>query len=416
MRQSKRVIRETLLVLQRCLVVAIDISKRSLHVYACTREGVALGSRRFVNRGPGFQALLAWIMRLKRENYFASVLVGMEPTGNYGKPLQRYLFLHGVMCVQVNPAHVKKIKDLEDNSPEKNDKKDPVVIADLVRQGKFLTTQVQTGVIEKLRHCVRARERAVTLRTQLLNELESVVFEAFPEFFSVFPRVTTRTAQAVLAHYPTPREIREAGVEKLTELIRRASQGRSGRKLAEALVAAAEESVGIGDAEPEYRVEVKSLLRMIRIQTKSIRRWEKRMQQLLERVPYAPYILSIPGVAVVTAAALLSELGDLRRYRSKREILKYAGLNLYQLSSGKYRGQPRLSKRGSPILRKYLYLAALAAVNPRNSVYRDFYKSYAARSCKQKALVAVARKLLVLVFTLVRRRENYQPRPELAGV
>ena len=408
MRQTKLDIVETHLVRQRSLVVGIDVSKKSLSACACTPERLLLGRACFANSGPGYRALLAWIKRLKRENGFRLALVGMEPTGSYSKPLQRFLFSRGVTCVQVNPAHVKKTKDLEDNSPDKNDKKDPLIIADLVRQGKFLTVLVPTGVIAGLRECVRGRERIVTMRTQLINQLESVVFEAFPEFFSVFRDLTTRTAQAVLAHCPTPQAIRSLGLEGLTQLVRKASRGRSGREVAEALVAVAEESVGIWEAEPEYRQQLSFLLQLIATLDEFIRGQERHMRGLLKRVPYAAFILSIPGVGVVTTAAILSELGDLQRYRSPQEVLKQAGLNLYQLSSGGHRGRARISRRGSALLRKYLYLAAMAVVNSRNCVYREFYRSYTARAGKSKALTAVMRKLLVLAFTLARKEQNYQ--------
>ncbi len=416
MRQSKLDIRVTHFVLQRSLVVGVDISKKRLSAYACTPEGLPIGRATFDNTGPGFRTLVAWVERLKRQNGFSSAVVGTESTGSYGKPLQRFLYSRGLVCVQVNPAHVKKYKDLMDNSPDKNDKKDPVIIATLVREGKFLTSVIPRGVFAALRRCVRARERAVLVRTELINALESIVFEAFPEFFTVFPRLNTRTARSVLAHCPTPQAVRDTGVEKLTRLIERASRGRSGRGLAEALLTAAQESAGIWDAEPEYREEVRFLLYLILILDNVIRHWEKRMEGLLAGISYASYILSIPGISVVTTAALLSELGDLERYRTARQILKQAGLNLYQLSSGNHQGRPRATKRGSPILRKYLYLSAMAVVNSRNQVYRDFYQRYAARSSKTKALMAVMRKLLVLVLALVRQQQYYEPNRRLATV
>lgn len=86
---------------------------------------------------------------------------------------------------------------------------------------------------------------------------------------------------------------------------------------------------------------------------------DKRLSAILHDVPYAEQLLSIKGVGAVTLAVVLGETGDLRQYRRAEEIIKLAGLNLFEISSGLQRGQRRITKRGRPLLRKILFFAAL---------------------------------------------------------
>jgi transposase len=210
---TKESIRETYLRRERSLVVTVDAGKEWLDALARMQPGVDLGHRRFRNTVRGYQKMLKWMRHLQKTYGLRLVVVGMESTGSYTKPLQQFLYERGIMVVQVNPAHVKKTKDLEDNTPNKSDKKDPRVIADLVCQGKFLTVHVPTGVFASLRICVRAREQAVRVRTQFLNRLEAVVFEVFPDLFGVFKTMKSRTVQAVLRSCPNPKAMVELGLD-----------------------------------------------------------------------------------------------------------------------------------------------------------------------------------------------------------
>ena len=79
------------------------------------------------------------------------VIVGMEPTGHYWKPLVNYLCLHGLKVVMVNPYHTKRAKELDDNSPTKSDRKDSLTIARLVRDGRYYEVYLPRDVYAELR-------------------------------------------------------------------------------------------------------------------------------------------------------------------------------------------------------------------------------------------------------------------------
>ncbi|GAC42188.1 transposase and inactivated derivative, partial [Paenibacillus popilliae ATCC 14706] len=113
-----------------------DIAKE-LHVArAIDFRGIEIANECvFNNNNTGFEALLLWMKELQETTGKTQVILGVEPTGHYWFTLAEFLQQHGIKLVLVNPYHVNRTKELEDNSPTKNDYKDAKVIADLVRNG-----------------------------------------------------------------------------------------------------------------------------------------------------------------------------------------------------------------------------------------------------------------------------------------
>ena len=131
------------------------------------------------------------------------------------------------------------------------------------------------------------------------------------------------------------------------------------------------------------------------------------MKLYLEQIPYSVSILSIKGIGIVTTAGLIGEVGDFREYRTVNEITKLAGFDLYEMSSGKHKGQRHISKRGRSTMRRLLYFAAVNAVKS-NGIMHDRYHMMLERGMpKTKALIAIARKLLKLIYALARDNANY---------
>ena len=136
------------------------------------------------------------------------------------------------------------------------------------------------------------------------------------------------------------------------------------------------------------------------------------MAEALEDAGLSRYLLSIPGVGVVTAAGFLGEIGDPTKYKNWRQVRNLAGLSLMENSSGKRQGNTIITKRGRSGLRCLLYQAALVLV-AKNSAFRALYHYFLARRQnplkRQEALIAVGLKLLRVMFKLATAKELYDP-------
>jgi transposase len=391
----------------KTLIATVDVSKSKHSGYYRCPNGTDIKSFDFFNNRRGFAQFwerISWAM--KRYN-LEDVVVGIESTGPYGEPLLHYLQKKPVRVVQVNPVHTKRLKELHGNSPNKTDEKDPKVIADIIALGHALTVVIPEGSAAELRRLTQGRERCVQRRTALYNQLQQLVFLLFPEFLEIMKNVKTKSAHYLLKHLLTPKDIEAYGLEPLTLLLRKKSYGKLGIDRATELYTAATESVGIDYGQEGLVFEIQNILQMIEASNSFVSDVEQKMAYHLEQIPYSLFILSIKGVGTVTVGGLIGEVGDFNQFRTISEVTKLAGLDLFEISSGKHKGNRRISKRGRPLLRKLLFNAAVSMVS-RHGIMHETYQGYLERGMlKMKALVAITRKLLRIIFALVRNQCEY---------
>jgi len=389
------------------LIATVDIGIASNTGYCTTLDGRNTKSFRFDNTREGFEKF--WCMTLASKNRFGcdEVLVGYESTGPYAEPLVHYLANKQVKIVQVNPLHTKKMKEVNDNSPLKTDDKDPRVIADIIRLGRALTIVVPEGDAAYLRRLNNARERHVGERTAFLNQLQQFVFLIFPEFKTVLKNMKGKTAQYLLKRYTTPERIGALSKEALGEEMRKRSMGKFGIKDAESLIGLARETVGIKEGVAGILLDIKHILMQLEAEVRFISEIEAEMGATLERIPCSARLLSIKGLGTVSVAGLIGEVGDFSKFSTQSEIMKLAGLDLYEISSGKRKGQRRISKRGRSLLRKILFYAAIQMIR-KNGIMYDYYARLTGRGMERmRALIAVSRKLLRIIHAIVRDNRDY---------
>lgn len=392
---------------KKSLIVALDVAQEKHVVYIRSSDGREEKPFVVFNRREEYEQMWGRISQAKEAYGLEEVVVGFESTGPYAEPLVHYLMKKEVKLVQVNPMHTKRVKELRGNSPNKTDEKDPQVIADIIELGNYLTVVIPEGTVAELRRLTQARERAVGRRTMLVNQVHGLVSVIFPEFVMVMKDIKTKTAYYLLKHCPRPQDIVDLGYERLEEALKKTSRGRMGKDRAEALYEGAVSTVGVREGQGSIVFEIKQLVAGIEETERLLDEMEEKMREYLKEIPYSRYMLSIQGVGEVTVAGLIGEVGDFRKYRTIAEITKLAGLDLFEVSSGKHKGERHISKRGRPLMRKLLFYAAINVVR-KGRIMHERYERYILRGMPRiKALVAIARKLLGILFALVRDQSEY---------
>lgn len=244
-------------------------------------------------------------------------------------------------------------------------------------------------------------------RTSFFNQLQNLVFVIFPEFSQVMKNVKTKSARYILEHCPTPEDIVKYKLRNLTVTLRKVSRGKIDGKRSRELYTAAKTSVGIKEGRKGILSEIKEILSMIKTTERFIAEVEKEMGHHLKDIPYSKCIISMKGIGEITVAGLIGEVGDFREYKTISEILKLGGLDLFEVSSGSHKGQRRISKRGRPLMRKLLFFAAINVIR-KGGIMHEYYQGCLKRGMlKMKALIAVSRKLLGIMFALVRDHSEY---------
>lgn len=391
------------------LIVTADMGKDKHFGYWRCPDGTDVKPFEVRNNGAGFWDFWERVSRAQKLHNLDGILFGYESTGPYGEPLAHFMRARGVQIVQVNPLHTKRFKEVTDNSPNKTDQKDPKVIADLIAMSRFLTVVIPEGPAAELRRLSQARERSTRRHTALANQVQCLLASIFPEFLQVMKNVTSASARHLLKQHPTPQEIVTYGLPDLTKTLKRVSRGKLKEDRAQALYEGAKSSVGVAEGQASVVMEIHELLSLMEASERFTESLEQQMTTHLAQVPYSNTLLSLKGIGEVTAAGLIGEVGDFRKFRTMGEVMKLAGLDLFEVSSGRHKGQRHISKRGRPLMRKLLYFAALNTVKKGGAMHQ-WYRSACDRGMpKPKALVAVGRKLLGILFALVRDHSEYVP-------
>lgn len=396
------------------LVVGVDIAKLNQWARFVDFRGIEIGrALKFKNRSDGFNDILARIRQICKENDYKKVIVGMEPTGHYWKAFANWLAKQDIIVVLVNPYATKRAKELDDNSQTKSDKKDAITIAKLVKDGRYFDLYMPHDIYAELRVLSTTRTSLKKRMDAVKNVITAILDEYFPELTDVFKYpLKGKASRHILKACPFPKLIKELGVEGVTEEIKSAVKKTVGRKRAEELVKAAEESIGVDYGEESAKFKLGLLLDeldLLEVQEHSL---EERMAEELRYTGYADILLGIKGMGVVTLAALLGELGDPARFDNPRQMHRMAGYNLIEDSSGKNKSGTKISKRGRKNLRSVLFQIALTMTATNNEM-KQLHKYLKTRQQnplkKMQSLVVISKKILTIVYTLATKNEAYDP-------
>jgi len=394
-------------------VVGVDAGKYKHVLVVRPHDGPDSKPFTFDVSREGFDAAVQFIGAAAPDASPETTIVGIEFAGTYGFTFAHDLARQGFEVVTVLPAHSKRWKEVVHNQRLKTDAKDAIVITDLVAQGNFVAFAFLDPAYADLRSLVSARERLSVERRALIARIKSVLEGVWPEFERRFKNFGKRTPIALLEAYPSPKAFLDAPKRSVLRLLRKESRGHLGEKTYEELKVVAERSVALPFSEGAAKSEIPLLIERLRLCEEQIRTIECWMVETLGRIEASRSVLSVPGVAPVTAAVFLGSIGDPKAYETKEQVLKVAGLSLIESSSGTRAGEVHISKRGRPLLRRHAYMLALRLVQ-EGGIFRKEYEAYLERHGPKKkipALVAISRRALALIYSVARDGRLWTPEP-----
>ena len=316
----------------------------------------------------------------------------------------------GIQVVLVNPHHVKKSKELDDNSPTKNDIKDAKVVASLVRDGRYTAPQLPEGIYADLRVLMNQRDRIYEDLHRVKGRIHNWLDRFFPEYMQVFKGWEGKASLLTLQNFPLPQDVVAAGETVIVSLWKEEIKCAVGTKRAQLLCSTAARSIGITAGSTAARHELAMYLELYTMLVKQMDDLMTLVEQLVQQIPGAVEMMTIPGIGLNTVAGFLSEVGDLSRYDHSQQIVSHAGLNLRENSSGLRKGQTTITKRGRYRLRALLYRAVLILVT-RNPEFRALHTYFKTRSVnplkRQQSMITLCNKLIRVMFELGRKQKIY---------
>jgi transposase len=344
----------------------------------------------------------------------AELTVGLEATGVYWITLHRWLVGRGfTQLLVLNPLQTKAFRNANLRG-SKTDRIDAVSIARLIRwAGRSLSTHV---VLEERRAAARevsrVRGEMVRLRAEQLIKLDAVLERVFPEFRAVFSSLGTKSAQAVLARWPTPRLLRKSSAEEITAVLQQARGRRVSPEVAQALLLQAADSVGLDDPLDASATAIQALVAHVTHLAEQIQTLGERLDSLLEPdAALAALLESIPGIGPETARTWLAEALPIEQFEGQgaaQKLVATIGIDAQPRKSGQYVGRVKMSKRGNRHLRRAILLAARTA-SRTDPQFRALLQRQLARGKHYNVAVShVARKMVHVIYSVLRNQRPYE--------
>ena len=388
------------------LYLGIDIGKRN-HVASLIDENAKnlFKAFSFSNTTDGANGLLE---KLSVYTDCDNVEVGMEATGHYWLSIYSFLIEKGFTVHVVNPIQTDGWRKGTEIRKRKTDIIDSVLIADLIRYGDFDETSLSDEEMLSLRNLSRFRNYLVSSIGDLKRKVICVLDQVFPEYQSAFSNIFGETSKELLSQFQTADDFENISSEQLENVLEKVSfKGFAKNKITQISELAAN-SFGLKFYRDSFSLQLKLLIEQIRFIEAQVSDVEAEIKTILQKID-SP-ITTIPGIGDINAAVILGEIGDISRFSNASKLAAYAGIDASVSQSGDYQSSNnRMSKRGSPYLRKALFQAALIAAF-HGPVFSAFYQKKRSQGKHHLTAVgAVARKLCNTIFAVLKYNTPYIP-------
>jgi len=373
----------------------------------------------FNNDELGFKKLLMHLQSLSCD--LSDILIGMEATGLLFENLYRYLQGLEYNVVLLNPYQTAKFREMDTMKRVKNDNIDSVMIAALLKSGRFSEGYVSQEQLQSLKELYRHRASIENQLKALKRQTSTILTVVFPELETVIRDPFNVSGLALLDKYPTAKHYTNASVERILKTFRGIRGNNFNRDKAQALLDASRRTIYSGVAKDARAFNIRTNIEQIRLLQKQLEQTLEMMQSLFGNNSQLKVedkevmedlidnLRTIPGVADKTILALLSECGNLDRFYAPKALIGFLGLYPTLSQSGDSTRHGRLAKRGASLAKKAIYLASIAAIR-HNDEMRTIYMNYRSKGrAKKEAIIIVARKLLTIIYTIYTRNIPYDP-------
>ncbi|WP_304624924.1 IS110 family RNA-guided transposase [Sporosarcina obsidiansis] len=394
-------------------VVAFDVSmgKSTMVIYnrhrQCEFEGEILHNR------PSFEQLHATLQQLKTKDEQAPEIV-FEATGVYSKGLEKFLQDHQYTYCCLNPIQANE--ETKTMRRQKTDKADAHGLARTHFRNERAHTYVEEDYYGQMRAWSRYYNELDTEINHLHNRMHAILQLSFPELETVF---STRSALFlnIVQLYPHPDEVLDHSRTIIRNRLKQNTKKNLSLQRAEAkgqcLMEAARLSYPAISRNDIRCEQVRDYARRIRDLKEKKEQLIKQMVTLSEEKVEYQVLMSYPGIGETTAVRIIGELGDIRRFKTHKQVNAYVGIDLRVYQSGKHQMKDIINRRGNRHLRKILFFMVKTMITLRRKTknhlveYYDKLKTQPQGKPHKVACVACMNKFLKLAFHLITHGKTY---------
>lgn len=389
------------------IYIGIDVAKAKHDCCIIDSDGAIINdSLRISNSREGFELLYSSILSSLPYKDISNVKIGLESTGHYSTNLQNFLYAKGFHLSILNPLATNLFRKAQTLRKTKTDKTDALVIAKMLFSDDTKSYSPVSYQIQELKSLTRHRYRLIGYRSRLKLSITRLIDIIFPELPKYVWSIHQVSVYALLSELPSPKEISNCHITKLTNLLAKSTKGKYSRAKAIEIKEAARNSIGTSTRSLSF--ELQQTIRLIQSVQAEIDALDKQIKDIVIEID-SP-LMSIPGISYTLASIILAEIGDIDRFTDPAKLLAFSGLDPSTYQSGKYNAtHTPMVKRGSTYLR-WAILTASRTVSMRDSTFGDYLaKKQSEGKHYYIAMSHVAKKLIRVIFYLLKTNTSFVP-------
>ena len=384
--------------------VGIDIAKRFHEAAVIDEKGKVVIKRiKFQNSHSGYCKLMDTVRNLNQPVEFA-----MEATGHYWFSLYAHLRQDNQTVRVINPLQSDALRGLFIHET-KTDAIDAFIIAEVVRIGRYSKTEILPENIHALRELCRQRFYVIDMAGDIKRKIIALLDQVFPEYEKLFSDTFGVTSMELLANYQTPEQMLSVDSATLADLLQKASRGRFGIDKANQIQDYARNSFGILLASSSLSLIIKQYIEQLKSFEISIEFFDAEITKIYDT--FDCHLHTITGIGKTLAAVIFSEIGgDINKFSTIPKLVAYAGLYPKNRQSGEsINSKGRLSKRGSPYLRRAIWLASFVAAFKEPAIHQFYERKRSEGKDHLNVMGHVCHKLISIIFAVLRDNKPYVP-------
>jgi transposase len=348
-----------------------------------------------------------FLLFLRRQGPVEEILVGVEASGPYALTIGHFLLEHGYAVVEINPFQANQFRKAQ-GKKAKTDRVDARSLAAFLSVGSYKPLALGDPRLENLRELTRFRVDLVKDRTCQVNRLQETLAIAFPELGAHLASLDSPSALTLLAAYPSPQALAEAGTPAVSACLIETSHHRLGSVQAQAIVSAAGTTIGLLRRQPALALKLEVLVQVILNVNMQLQRVEAAIVELFSHLPYDKS--DFPVGSIQSLAGILAEVDDVNRFPTLKQFLSHFGWCPQTFQTGGFSQEhPRMSHAGNRYMRRMIWLLAIMAVKTVPAYRAYMQRRTAAGKKKMHTVVAVGRKLLSFIYALLKTGTPYSP-------
>ncbi len=394
----------------KVIIIGMDVSK--YYSVACIADGqktIINKKMKISNTRLGLQQLKEQMMLIQEADQKKHIVIGLEPTGNYHKPIANFFLKQHFQVVGISTVTAHENRKTLDGRWKKNDPKDAYNIVDLVSQNKCFFYQ-QDAYYESLRGLI-------SLRHRLSKELSSIkirlrnnhLAKYFPEMDALYKDMLHHEVLSIFKNFPTANDIAAASFDTFQGSLSYRHSSIKATNRIKHLWDLASHSIGCPRS-CSCDLNLQWLLEDAKRIQSQIKRIDGEIKHQCSSLKDYSLLQTIPGFGPWTAACFIAYLGSIDNYDHPRQLTKSVGIDLEYSQSGRFHGQASISKKGNALLRYAICTAALRSMrNPW--IYSYCQKKLLPKGetsvTKAKLRIKLADKFLRAAFVILKEQKPF---------